>query len=194
MSKTDEHFSTLIQDTAKGSAILIIGQMASTAISALGAIIVARLLGSTSFGLIAIASIPVNIALMTLNNGIRPAVINYIVEYRVQGNHEKIISTVLAGFIINLSIGLAATFTLYLLSGYLSYQVFNNPELTQLIQIQSLIVLATAINSTATGVLVGLERMTQHSYVHILYSLLKTILGPVPVSYTHLTLPTTPYV
>ena len=178
MSKTDEHFSTMIQDTAKGSAILIIGQMASTAISAIGAIIVARLLGSTSFGLIAIATIPVNIALMSLNNGIRPAIINYIVENRVKGNDEKIISTVLAGFIINLSIGLAATFVLYFLSGILSNQVFNNPELTQLIQIQSLMVIATAINSTATGVLIGLERMAQNSYVTILYSLLKTILGP----------------
>ena len=168
----------MIQDTAKGSAILIIGQMASTAISAIGTIFVARLLGSTSFGLIAIATIPVNIAIMSLNNGIRPAIINYIVENRVKGNEEKIISIVLAGFIINLSIGLAATFTVYLLSSYLSIQVFNNPELTQLIQIQSLIVLATAINTTATGVLVGLERMAQNSYVTILYSLLKTVLGP----------------
>ncbi len=62
LSKSDEHFSSMIQDTAKGSAILIIGQMTSTAISAIGTIIVARLLGSTSFGLIAIATIPVNIA------------------------------------------------------------------------------------------------------------------------------------
>ena len=65
---------------------MIIGQMASTAISALGAILVARLLGSTSFGVIAIAMIPVNIALMTLNNGISQAMINHIVEYRVKGN------------------------------------------------------------------------------------------------------------
>ncbi len=112
LSKTDDHFSTMIQDAAEGSAILIIGQMASTAISALGSIIVARLLGSTSYGVIAIATIPVNIALMSLNNGIRPAIIKYIVEYRVKENHEKIISTVLAGFIINLVIGLAATFSL----------------------------------------------------------------------------------
>ena len=91
MSKTDTHFSTMIQDAAKGSAILIIGQMASTAISALGAILVARLLGSTSFGVIAIATIPVNIALMTLNNGIRPAIINHIVENRIKRDNEKII-------------------------------------------------------------------------------------------------------
>ena len=84
MSKTDEHFSTMIQDTAKGSAILIIGQMASTTISAIGAIFVARLLGSISYGVIAIAYIPVDIAMMTLGNGIRPAIINHIVE-----NHDK---------------------------------------------------------------------------------------------------------
>ena len=86
---------------------------------------------------------------MSLNNGIRPAIINNIVENRVKGNDEKIISTVLAGFTINLSIGLVATFILYMFSGILSNQVFSNPELTQLIQIQSLIILATAINSRA---------------------------------------------
>jgi O-antigen/teichoic acid export membrane protein len=178
MSKMDKHFSTMIQDTAKGSAILIIGQMASTAISALGSIIVARLLGSTSYGLIAIATIPINIALMSLNNGIRPAIINHIVENRIKGNDEKIISTVLVGFIINLSIGLIATFILYSLSGYLSNQVFNSPDLKQLIQILSLLVFGQAIYSTATGVLVGLEKMTQRSLVNIFHSLVKTILGP----------------
>jgi len=178
LSKTDEHFSTMIQETAKGSAILIIGQMTSTAISALGAILVARLLGSTSFGVIAIATIPVNIALMTLNNGIRPAIINHIVEYRIKRDKEKIIRIAIAGFTINLSIGMIATFTLYLLSGYLSYQVYNNPELEQIIKILSINVLASAILSTATGVLIGLERMTQQSFVNIFYSLIKTILGP----------------
>jgi len=168
----------MIQETAKGSAILIIGQMASTAISALGAILVARLLGSTSFGVIAIATIPVNIALMTLNNGIRPAIINHIVEYRIKRDNEKIIRIAIAGFTINLSIGMIATFTLYLLSGYLSYQVYNNPELEQIIKILSINVLASAILSTATGVLIGLERMTQQSLVNIFYSLIKTILGP----------------
>jgi O-antigen/teichoic acid export membrane protein len=179
MSKTDEHFSTMIHETAKGSAILIIGQMASTAIGALGAILVARLLGSTSYGLIAIASIPVNIALMAINNGIRPAIINHIVENRVKRNDEKIKSTVLAGFTVNLSIGLVATIAIYVLSGYISNQVFSNSELEPIIKILSLTIFAYAINSTATGVLVGLERMVQRSLVTIVYSLFKTILGPV---------------
>jgi O-antigen/teichoic acid export membrane protein len=168
----------MIQETAKGSAILIIGQMASTAISALGSILVARLLGSTSYGLITIANIPVNIAMMSLNNGIRPALINHIVENRVKGDHEKITSTILAGFTINLSVGLVVTILLYTLSGYLSTQVFNNPELEQIIKILSLMVLSQATYTTASGVLVGLEKMTQRSLVNIFYSLLKTIIGP----------------
>jgi hypothetical protein len=59
-------------------------------------------------------------------------------------NEEKIISTGLTGFTLNLSIGLSATFTLYILSGYLSNQVFINPELKPIIQILSLMVLARA--------------------------------------------------
>ena len=39
-------------------------------------------------------------------------------------------------------------------------------------------ILGTAIYQTARGVLIGLEEMSLQSFVNVLYSLIKTILGP----------------
>ena len=52
-------FSDMIQESAKGSMILIMGQMVATLISAIGTIIIARVLGSTSYGIVAIAQVHV---------------------------------------------------------------------------------------------------------------------------------------
>jgi O-antigen/teichoic acid export membrane protein len=63
----------------RGSFILIGGQLLSTLISVLGAILVARFLGSTSYGQIAIALVPVSIASILSDLGINSALIKYSV-------------------------------------------------------------------------------------------------------------------
>jgi O-antigen/teichoic acid export membrane protein len=168
----------MIQDTAKGSTILMIGQIASTAISAIGSIIVARILGSTSFGIISIALIPNSFAMMLINNGVTSAITNSIVEYRHDEKENQIVSIVLAGFIINIVLGLLVTLFLYIFSGYLANQVFSKPELQQLIKILSLSVIASSIFTTSASVLTGFEKMTQRSVINIINSIFKTVIGP----------------
>lgn len=174
----DKRFADMIQDSAKGSLVLIIGQMISTAISAIGAIIVARILGSNSFGLIAIANIPVSIALMLINNGVSNALINYMVEDRHLSEGENIQQIIFTGFTINLTIGTIVTFSLYILSGFIANKVFSQPELEKLIQILSITILGQALFTTSTAVLVGFEKMAQRSLANITYSILKSIIGP----------------
>ena len=174
----DKRFSAMIQDSAKGSVILIIGQMASTLVSAIGAILIARILGSTSYGVISIANIPVSISMMLINNGVSNAIINYLVVARHEGNEEDITSIILTGYIINVTIGLITTIGLYLLSGYIADQVFNRPEIGQLIKILSFTVLAQSIINISSSVLVGFEKMAQRSVITIMYSAFKSIIGP----------------
>jgi O-antigen/teichoic acid export membrane protein len=171
----------MIQSSAKGSIILITGQAASTLISALGSILVARIIGSSSYGLLAIAQIPINIADVFIQNGVSQAIINFIVEARSEGEEDTIASIIRAGFIINLFLGLIVTSGLYFLAGYLSNQVYSNPELNQLIQILSFSVLARSISSTSASVLIGFEDMKKRISINILYSGLKSFIGPVLV-------------
>jgi O-antigen/teichoic acid export membrane protein len=174
----EKRFSSMIQDSAKGSLILIVGQMISTAISAIGAIIVARILGSTSFGLIAIATIPVNITLLLIHNGVSSALINYMVEDRHIRDGENIHQIIFTAFSINLIIGTIFTILLYSLSRVIAIQVFSQPELTRLIQVLSIIILGQALFTTSLAVLVGFEKMTHRSITSITLSVFKSIIGP----------------
>ena len=177
----EKKFSDLIQVSAKGSLILILGQMGATFISAIGTIIIARILGATSFGIIAIAQIPIHLALMSINNGITSAIIHYLAENRYQRKQETIRSIVYTGFLINLTIGLIASLSLFLLSGYIANVVFKLNELKPLIQILSFSVLAQSMVNTGSSVLIGFEKMVGRSQISIFYSLLKSFLGPLLV-------------
>jgi O-antigen/teichoic acid export membrane protein len=171
----------MIQVSAKGSLILVLGQMGSTLISAIGTILIARILGSTFFGVISIAQIPVNIFLLLLNNGVSSAMIKYLAENRHTEQLQNLRKIMLAGFSINVVIGLLASISLYMLAGFLANQVFQIAELAQLIQILSVSVLAQSLLNTSYAVFVGYERMGIRSIVSMLYSVLKSVIGPVLV-------------
>jgi O-antigen/teichoic acid export membrane protein len=173
-----EDFSEMIEKSARGSLVLMLGQMASTLISAIGVIIIARLLGSTSYGLISIAIIPVNVALLLINNGVTEALINLIAEDRHLRDGENVRNIIYTGLTINISAGLLTSLTLYLSASYLASNIFMRPELTPLIRILSLTTLAQALFNTMASVLVGFERMDHRSAMNIIYSILKSLIGP----------------
>jgi O-antigen/teichoic acid export membrane protein len=171
----------MVEKSAEGSLILIIGQMCSTLVSALGSILVARILGSTSYGIISIAQIPINLFSMLIQNGLGSATINYLIQNRHEENREKIGSIILTSYIINVILGFIATTSIYLLAGYFANFVFKNQDLLQLIRIISFTVIAQSILGVSSSVLIGLEKMTQRSILTILVSSLKSFIGPLLV-------------
>jgi O-antigen/teichoic acid export membrane protein len=171
----------MIQISARGSMILIIGQMFSSFISAAGTILVARTLGSQSFGILNIALVPVSVALLLINNGSSQAIIKFIAESRQDGEKKKIQEIVLCGFIINITVGFVIMFILFISAGIISNQVFKIPELMPLLRILSTSIFSQALISTSSAVIIGFEKMEQSTMVQILYSTLKSIIGPLLV-------------
>ncbi|MCK4827217.1 oligosaccharide flippase family protein, partial [bacterium] len=174
----EKKFSDMVQLSTRGSLVLMIGQMASTLISAIGAIIIARFLGSTHYGIISIAQIPINVSMLLLNNGISNAIIHFLAESRHENKLENLRPIVVTGFLINMVIGFMATITVYQLAGYLSNTVFKITELEQLIKILSVSLLAQSMVNTSISVFAGFERMELRSLLNILLSILRTITGP----------------
>lgn len=176
-----EDFSEMLEKSARGSMILMLGQMASTIISALGVIIVARILGSVNYGVLNVAIIPVNIALLFVNNGVSIALTNLIAEDRYKNGGKNIRSIIYSGFALNITVGILTTIILYLCSSYLAIGVYHQPELTGLIRILSITTISQALYGASISILIGYEHMDYHSFISILYSLLKSIIGPVLV-------------
>lgn len=177
----DRDLSKMLQRSARGSLILIVGQLVSTLITALGTIIVARFLGSTKFGIIFIANIPISIALLFVNNGVSQALMKFLAQYRHENQHQNLKTVALAGFLLNLTVSSALTVLVYALSGYIANQVFHEPELQLLIQVLSFSIFAHALVNLSYAVFVGYERMALRSLTNIAYSILKSVLAPLLV-------------
>ena len=170
-----------MKQSAKGSLILVIGQLISTVISALGMIYISRVLGSTSFGIVSIAQVPIGFAYILMNLGTDQALIKYIAQYKYEDKTENIRLLIESGLFISLIVGLFYTLLLWLSAGYLASSVFKQPELETLIKILSLGVIGQSIITTAWAIILGYERMTLKSLNIIVYSLLKSLIGPILV-------------
>ena len=96
----------MAQTTAKGSIHLLWGLVASTIISAMGTIFIARLLGPENYGLYAIA---INAPILFANFrdwGINIALIKFSAQYSTQNQSGKIRGLFLSSTIFEIVIGL----------------------------------------------------------------------------------------
>ena len=128
----DNEVNGYLKVFAKSSFILMIGQMLSLFISAIGSIIVARALGAGKFGQISVAQIPISFAFLFLTNGIQSSLINFISEFRQTGENDKINSYIRAGALINFSIGFILSLIIYFSADFLSNNIFNQAGLKYL--------------------------------------------------------------
>ncbi|MBQ04089.1 hypothetical protein CL673_05180 [Candidatus Bathyarchaeota archaeon] len=159
----------------------MIGQISSTLITAISIIIVARFLGSTNYGQITIAMIPISIAELFIDLGINGALIKYLAQYRSEGRTSEANSFLKAGLTLNILASAILTVLIYISSGYLANQVFHQPEIQVLIQVSSLNLIAMSLLNTARSIFIGYERMKLVSLMVIIQSIIKSTLSPLLV-------------
>ena len=168
----------MFKKTARGSLILLLGQVVSTLFLALGIIIVAIFLGSSKFGSLSVALAPISIALILQRFGIDSALTKYLAQYRHERKTGYIRVLIETGIAITLFISIALTLIVYLSAGFLANRVYNDPTIETPIRFLSFSIISQAIISLSYGITVGYERMALRSYVQILYSFLKSLISP----------------
>ena len=159
----------------------MIGQVSSTLITAIAIIIVARFLGSTNYGQITIAMVPISIAGLFIDLGINGALIKYLAQYRSEGRILEANSFLKAGLTINILASSILTVLVFISSEYLANQVFHQPEIQVLIQVSSINLIAQSLFNTARSIFVGYERMNLVSLLVVVQSITKSFLSPVLV-------------
>jgi stage V sporulation protein B len=177
----DRELSKVLKRSARGSLILVMGQVASTVIVALGMIYISRVLGSTTFGIVSIAQAPIGVAYLLINVGTDQALIKYLSQYRYERKTENLRRLIESGLIISVAFGLFYSFATYFSAGFLAKQVFHEPEIEVLIKVFSVAILGQSLVTTSWAVIIGYERMSLKSYHSIFYSILKSLTGPILV-------------
>ncbi len=177
----DHDFEDLVKTTTRGSLILLIGQVSSTFILAIGVLLVARFLGPTNFGSFSKAQSVVQIAILVMSLGVQQAMVKYLAQYRHEGKTEYIRVFIEAGLIINLVSSVILTIVVYLLSGFVANTIFNEADQELFIKYLSISIIGQAFSTLAQGITVGYERMGLRSLISISYSFIKSIVSPILV-------------
>jgi O-antigen/teichoic acid export membrane protein len=171
MSKATE----MARVSARGGFHLLWGLVLSTVISAVGTIIIARLLGPDNMGLYMIALAAPNLIATFRDWGVTTAMIKYSAEYNNKNNIAKIRSVFVSGLVFEIIVGLGLAVLSLVLSQFLA-QFLGRPQIVQLIQIASLFILTGALLNTASAAFTGMEKMHLNSIMLIVQSSIKTAL------------------
>jgi O-antigen/teichoic acid export membrane protein len=110
---SSDELTTIAQKATRGGLFLFIGNASSTVILAVGAILVARLLGPFNYGLYTLTvAIPVLLVALA-DAGINFALVRLPARLRSEGDHARANRLVKLGFLLKLVISTAASIVCY---------------------------------------------------------------------------------
>ena len=161
--------------SARGSMILLVGQVITAVISTLTIIWMARVLGSTAYGEYTIALLPVSIALLFQDFGVNMSLTRFCALLRHEDRIGELRTVVMTGLVFSIITSLVISLGMYALAAPISEGFLKRPELTSLIQTAALAVFGGGSLTTIQAILVGYEMMKLRSFTQILWSIMRTI-------------------
>lgn len=167
--------------SAKGGVSLFLGLIISTLISAVGLIVVLRMLTPQEYGLVTIALIPPAFIGMFRDWGVNSAMIKYLAQYRSENRTIEAKNVLVSGLIFELTLGVLLSLVSFSLSNFLATHVFHRPEMGYLIEIASITILAGSLLTASQSAFIGFERMEFNSLTMICQSCMKSLLAPLLV-------------
>lgn len=164
-----------MRGSARGSIVLMVGQIVTAIISAVTVIWIARVLGSTAYGQYTVAFIPVSIALLFQDLGMNSSLMRFCAMYRHEEQHEKLKSVVMTGLIFSIATSLVISGLMFIFAGPIASIFLKRPEIEPLVKAASLAVLGGGgLVTTIQAIFVGYEVMSLRSFLQVFWSLLRT--------------------
>jgi O-antigen/teichoic acid export membrane protein len=178
---SSDELTTIAQKAARGALFLFIGNTSSTIILAVGAIIVARLLGPFNYGLYTLA-VAIPILLVSLSDaGMNYALVRLPAKAISEGDQFRADRFIKLGFLLKLAVSTFAFLICYVGSTVIATTVLNRPELTPFVQLASLMIVFQAIYDATRSAFIGRDQMQYSAAIQITQAILKGTLGPVLV-------------
>ena len=166
----------LAKTSTRGGFNLFWGVAASSIISAIGVMVVARILEEAQYGLFGIALTVPTLLMLIRDLGIDQATIKYTAQYNQQNNQTKIKNILKAAITFEFILGTILSIITYLLAAPIA-QLFERPQITPFIQIASFTIFGSALFKTANSTFIGYEKMKYQSISLIIQSTLKAIIS-----------------
>lgn len=173
----------IAEDSVKGLTDVFISQVTAAVVSAFGLVIIARSLGPSLFGDIAVVMILPSLAVILTDWAVSHAITRYVALFRTNDQTERIWSVVKAGVIFEISIGLLMTIVSAVLAQYFAVMSLGRATLTPLIAIASLTILGQTMLVAAKSILIGMDKTKRFGLIIVSSSFLQGILPAIFVLY-----------
>lgn len=161
--------------SVKGSYHLLWGLVISTLISSVGAIFIARLLGSDLYGLYTVVLTAPAMLTMFRDWGINQAIVRFTAQYRAENRLDEIRNIYISGIFFETVLGLTLSLISFVFAEPLAH-LLNRPIISPFIQLMSISIFAGGLVCVATAAFTGYERMEFNSVMLICQSICKTLL------------------
>ena len=167
--------------SARGGFTLFIGNTVSLLVSAAGAILVARLLSPSEYGLYGVSLVLPGLLLLFSDWGVNSALTRFIARYRSEGEQGKIRGLERAGILFKFFVGGILSLALFLSADVLAAVFLRRPGAGGFVRTTSLLILSQSLHSTVVSALAGLERMDLRAAVNVLQAVVKGVSSPLLV-------------
>jgi stage V sporulation protein B len=164
------------QESARGTLVLLAGNLAYTGITAVTAIFLARLLGPDGYGVYTLAFVVPSLLSLFVGLGVNISVTRYVAYYISSGDVEKAKSITRSATSFLLIFGLLLSAVNFYGASYFVDVLLHRPELVPYVQIASLFVIGQSISGSATSVFIGWSSMVESSAFTVLQAVLKLVL------------------
>ena len=163
--------------SARGGLNLFLGVSISSIISAVGVILLMRLLTRPEYGLATIAMIPPTLIGLFRDWGVNSAMIKYVAQYRSENKTSEMRKVMASGLLFELALGILLSIISLSLASFLMTNVFHRPpDRKILIEIASITIIAGSLVTASQSTFIGFERMEFNSLILICQSSLKSFL------------------
>ncbi|MHA2402382.1 MAG: oligosaccharide flippase family protein, partial [Candidatus Kariarchaeaceae archaeon] len=166
----------IAKSTAKGTTGVFFAQAIGGIISIFAMVVLARLLGPSEFGLIAVIMILPSIAMLFQDWAVSHAITRHVSAFRAKNDVMGVRNIIVVGATFEIISGITLSLISFALADYFSITILGYPELASLIRVASWSVLGMGMFLASKSILVGLYEMSQFGSLLLLAPLFQGVL------------------
>jgi len=158
--------------------MLVVGDILSTAFTAIATVIVARLLGPEAYGLYALVFVAPTIFMQLFGLGVNVAITRYVAFYLSKGEIDHAVQITKRATMFLLLFGIVLSLANYYAAPYMAVVVLGRAALIPYIQLTSIFIIAQAAQHASGYAFVGWNLIKELSIFSILQAVLRLAIGP----------------
>ncbi len=144
---------------AKGAGIVAIGLVASKFFTYLYRLVVARFIGPEAYGQLSLGLTVMSLAGTVSLLAVNQAINKYVAEYNAEGDWASIRGVVLSSVEVTVPISILMGAAVYFSAEFISYQVFNSPELVPVLRVFAFVIPVATVSKIGTATMTAFKEM-----------------------------------